>query len=79
MTLTLVSNDGQTLDRPDCKVTVSELAVAREYYRFVDIDYETVNSINTLVACGKGLFREVNEPSLLEKIRSVDRDKLKGV
>jgi len=79
MTLTLVGKDSSTRPAADNLVTVQELAVAREYYKYVHIDLNFVCTMNTIVACGKGYTREVEDPEVLAKIRAADILKVRGI
>ncbi len=57
-------------------ITLHEWVVAREYYKHVDIDYKFVSALNTILLCGKGYTRMVDDKAILDKIRRVDRQKV---
>ncbi len=57
-------------------ITLHEWVVAREYYKYVEIDYKFINELNTILLCGKGYTRRVEDPDILNKIRKADRQKV---
>lgn len=79
MSLSLVYSNGTIQKNESTSVTITELAVAREYYRFIQVDLDVVKAINTLVACGKGYTRDVEAPEILTMIRAADRQRVMDI
>jgi len=79
MALTVVTTNSNTQHQTNNLVTIQELAVAKEYYRFVVVDFNIVCAINELISCGKGYTREVIDNQLLTEIRAADIKKVRGI
>lgn len=69
MKLHLVSNT----EKETKLVTIHELVVAREYYKFINKNFKVAIAIGEILLGGKGYTRSIEDEELLNKIRSVER------
>jgi len=81
MTLRLVTSAGKDIDQPllrRSRLHITELIIAREYYRWVDCQPRIVVAMSTALCEGKGMYRDATE-ELLKYLEPVDREKLEKV